>query len=107
MPALVAKYGLGRRLVHERVQNAWRDALDAVFSQRQTYAQRDDGEENGKALFFFRNIKTSTLRNGTLRVEVASNLLYQELLFARRELLEQLQRRLPDDNLTNLKLVVK
>ena len=108
LPSLVAKYGLGRKIGVERMQNAWREALDVVFAQRSNdeFYQESD-EPSSKLATFLKYAKPVSFRAGALRVEIVSNLLYQELQFYSSAILKEIQKRLPDENVKTIKLIVR
>jgi len=108
LPSLIARYGLGRKIGVERMQNAWREALAVVFTQRSSdefYQEYD--ESSGKLETFLKYAKPVSFRAGALRVEIVSNLLYQELQFYSNAILKEIQKRLPDENVETIKLVVR
>ncbi len=111
LPSVISKYGLGRKLTVERFQNAWRDALQAVFGDdsRSKFDEADPcGDRVASKLdFYLKYARLVSFRGGTIRVEIASNLLYQELQFYLDSILDELRRLLPDDNLERIKLVVR
>ena len=111
LPSVISRYGLGRKLVVERFQNAWRKALEVVFVD-DSYAQYDFSdpyEERGvsKLDFYLRHARLVSFRGGTAYVEIASNLLYQELQFYLGSILNELRRLLPEDKIEKIKLVVR
>ena len=105
LPSVISKYGLGRKLGVERFQAAWRDALVSVFG----VAELDEfaAALPDKLTLFAQHTRLSSFRGGVLRVEVASNLLYQELQFHVADLLRALCARLPDEKIQQLKIVVR
>ncbi|MDO5309226.1 MAG: hypothetical protein Q4G03_07005 [Planctomycetia bacterium] len=106
LPSVVAKYGLGRKMANQRLQEAWQNALRNVFCQEDALLT-DQLDGNAKLELFLENTRATTLRAGALRIEIASNLLYQELLFVKSQLLAQLQSQLHDVALKSLKFVVR
>ena len=95
----------------ERFQKAWRDALGAVFADA-SYAEfdfSDPYEERSvsKLDFYLRHARLVSFRGGTIYVEIASNLLYQELQFYLGSILNEMRRLLPEDNIGKIKLVVR
>lgn len=112
IPAVSAKYGFGRRLGVERFLAAWQGALEAVFGADDFgdsgYDGFDDygGSAPGRLETFRKFSRPGALRGGTLRVEVASNLLANELQFQLPTLLAQLRARLPNEKIDQIKIVV-
>lgn len=110
LPSIVAKYGLGRSLSAEKYQNAWREALRRVFEQEDDfadyYAEENDGAPN-KLETFLKYTRPVSFRGGALRVEIASNLLYQELQFYQTQLVAELRALLPNEQIEKIKAVVK
>ena len=105
LPSVIAKYGLGRKLVTEKLASAWRAALTEVFGSAVDYEY--DASSVDKFDLFTRHTRLSSFRGGVFRVEVDSNLLYQELQFQASDLLRVLKAQLPDEKLTQLKIVVR
>ena len=133
LPTIVAKYGFGRKIGVERLQNAWNDALAAVFRAEtlddgsgwdgwDDWDGWDNGEignaresRNGAAGFapttklatYLRHARPVAFRGGTLSVCVESRLLCQELSFYLPQILREIQSTLPDENVERVKLVVR
>lgn len=127
LPSITAKYGLGRRLGAERFQNAWRETITAVFAEQDdfyayqsdygmsdSYAGNNAGgfgydspQQPDKAALFLKYAKPVSVRGGVLRVEIVSNLLFQELQFYQTAIVQRLQALLPNENIRSIKFVVK
>jgi hypothetical protein len=109
LPSIIAKYGLGRRLSVERFQNAWREALQVVFDDSLVddfdYADLEDEQIPSKLETYMKYARPVSFRSATLRVEIASNLLYQELQFYLGDILKEMRLRLPDENIEKIKLL--
>jgi len=97
------------------MQNAWREALAVVFAQRSgdafyyesdEFYQKSD-ESSSKLETFLKYAKPVSFRAGALRVEIVSNLLFQELQFYSNAILKEIQKRLPDENVETIKLIVR
>ena len=107
LPSVVAKYGLGRKLSIERFQAAWTTSLERVFGMTDAVSY-DSGEfAFDKLALFTKYARLTSYRSGTLRVEVASGLLFQELQFNAQDLLREMRAQLPNENLTSIKIVVR
>ena len=108
IPSVMAKYGLGRRIGVERFHEAWRGALETVFGgPTDEFAPELDGGASDKLQTYLQYARPVSFRSGTLRVEIASNLLYQELQFYLSQILQEIRRRLPDENIQSIKLIVR
>lgn len=121
LPSIVAKYGLGRSLTADQFQNAWKQALQDVFADQNEYYDYSysDGDIDSfaqnspqnyvpdKAAMFLKYAKAVSIRGGVLRVEIVSNILYQELQFYQVPILQRLRQLLPNKNIEKIKFVVK
>ena len=105
LPSVIAKYGLGRKLGVERFQTAWHESLAEVFGASRSQDHEVDGGD--QYALFTRHTRLLTFRGGVLRVAVASNLLYQELQFQLADLLRAMRARLPNENIKQIKIVVR
>ena len=85
LPSVIAKYGL--------------------FGASRSQDHEVDGGD--QYALFTRHTRLLTFRGGVLRVEVASNLLYQELQFQLADLLRAMRARLPNENIKQIKIVVR
>ena len=107
LPSIIAKYGVGRKLSIERFQTAWSTALERVFGAVDPDAYDAETFTFDKLSLFKKYARVASYRNGTLRIEVASGLLSQELQFNAQELLREIRALLPDETLTSIKIVVR
>ena len=112
LPSVVSKYGLGRKIGVERWRNAWNEALEVVFGDRGDFGDFDDERDvdasaPSRLETFRKYARPASYRSRTLRVEVTSNLLMQELQFYSARLLNELRRILPDESIEKIKLVAK
>lgn len=109
IPSVMAKYGFGRRLGVERFAAAWRAALETVLAadEYDAYEPEFDDDTPSKLDTFLKYARPVSFRGGVLRVEIASNLLYQEMQFCIGGVLQELRRRLPEEDVRSIKLVVK
>jgi len=109
LPSIAAKYGLGRKLGVERFNAAWRDALATVFDADSfmDFGESDGSEGPSKLETYAKYARPVAFRGGVLRIELASNLLLQELQFYLASLLRELQTRLPEEKIEKIKLSVR
>jgi len=112
LPAVYAKYGIGRKLGVERFLDAWRESLAAVFSDGGAETCFDARDEDKPQVFdraatFATCARPTSFRGGVLRVELNSNLLLQEFHFHLPTLLREMQRRLPDEKIRQIKLALR
>ncbi len=108
LPSIMAKYGLGRKLGVERFNAAWREALTAVFTPVDSYDAYAMGTEpQGKLELFLKYARPVSYRGGVLRIQIASNLLNQELQFHIGELLSEIRERLPEENVQSIRVVAR
>ena len=106
LPAVVAKYGVGRKLIAEQFQDAWRAVLKEIYGGEDEYAF--DGEVAPSRLeTFLKCSRPTSLRGGVLRIEVVSHLLASELQFQTPKLLSALRSQLPDATINEIKIAVR
>lgn len=105
LPSVFAKYGVGRKLAAERFQEAWRAALEALYAAQDDFGFDEDAPSRLET--FLKCSRPTSLRAGTLRVEVVSHLLASELQFQTPKLLTLLREQLPGETIAEIKLVVR
>ena len=108
LPSVIAKYGVGRRLGVERFHEAWRESVETVFGAPDEfdYADEYDASTPGRLETIRKNTRPASFRGGVLRVEVVSNLLANELQFQLPQLLSEMRRRLPNEKIDQIRIVV-
>lgn len=108
LPSVIAKYGVGRRLGVERFHEAWQAAVEAVFGADDEFGYDDgfDDETPGRLETLRKHTRPASFRGGVLRVEVVSNLLANELQFQIPQLLSEMRRRLPNEKIDQIRIVV-
>lgn len=107
LPSVIAKYGIGRRLGVERFVEAWNESLEVVFGGEWEDDSERDFDVPSLLETFRAKTKLLSFRAGILRVEVASNLLANELQFRTPQLLSEMRGRLPNETIERLKLVIR
>ncbi|MGI6402058.1 MAG: DUF721 domain-containing protein [Thermoguttaceae bacterium] len=108
IPSVIARYGIGRKLGVERFLEAWNATLEAVFGDDDFVAYDDFDEAVPSRLETIRrHSRLASFRGGVLRIEVVSSLLAGELHFQAPQLLKELRKRLPYENLDQIKFVVR
>lgn len=85
MAKLVAKRGIGKQQSNQQLQSAWQSAAGPALAK------------------FSRPV---AVRRGKLEVLVASSLMMQEISFAKSTILTELQKQLPEAQITDLKMRV-
>ena len=106
LPSVVAKYGLGRRLIADQYHEAWREALEALYGGQEEFDFVEESASN-RLETFLKCSRPTSLRGGVLRIEVVSHLLASELQFQTPRLLDELRARLPNETINEIKLAVR
>jgi len=98
LPGLVARYGLGRKLGVEKYQRTWEQILSKLTAANRQYPPGEKLRELSRPIAF---------RNGTVRIEVEGNILFQELGFQRTWILSEFQRALPEEKIKQIRFTLK
>ncbi|MDO5565429.1 MAG: hypothetical protein Q4G59_02145 [Planctomycetia bacterium] len=95
IPAIMALYGAGRRLGVERFCEVWSEIYKQAIPR--VYEQDRDGDL----------LQITSFRGGVVRVEVANNLILQEVLFSRQEVIRLFRERLPEEKITDVRFALR
>ena len=106
VPSVVSKYGIGRKLIAEQFQEAWRETLKSIYGADDEFGF-DDDVAPGRLETFLKCSRPTSLRGGVLRIEVVSHLLASELQFQTPKLLSELRSRLPQNEINEIKIAVR
>lgn len=95
LPAIIAKYGLARKIGFERIERVWREILN------ETLVDFIGGRDTDSL------IRLTGFSRGSIRLEVAGNLLLQEFLFFKTAVLRQFQSSLPQEKIKDISVTVR
>ncbi|MDD3588151.1 MAG: hypothetical protein PHQ75_13290 [Thermoguttaceae bacterium] len=95
IPAILALYGPTRRLGVERFCETWQEIYKLAIPR--VYEQDRQGDL----------LQITSFRGGVVRVEVANNLILQEVLFSKQEVVRMFRERLPEEKITDVRFVLR
>ncbi|MDO5553897.1 MAG: DciA family protein [Planctomycetia bacterium] len=93
VPALIARYGVGRRMNSERLEKIW---------ERVRHTLSED-----VAAEAFDRVEIRSFRGGTLQFDVPDNIIFQEILFHEGRILAEFQSEVPDERIRKIKFTVR
>lgn len=96
LPAILTKYGVGRRLAIRRFAESWTTILGEIFPASSETPFPPESTP-----------RVSGFRGGTVTVEVRDAALFQELTFYTADAVRRFQELLPDEKIRAVKFVLK